>query len=110
MGPGGGQARNVYCQRVAEGRLRNAPLGIAIVAAVGVLGLLALHLWVRPLPGLGTLEELSVDARFHVRGPRPPGTDRIVIVGIDDDTRARFPELMQTRRGYARLVRALAAL
>ena len=89
-------------------RPRNAPLLVAIVAAVVMLGVTGVHLWVKPLPALATIENLVIDARFGVRGPRAPDTDRVVIVGIDDDTRARYPDLMQTRRGYAALVRALA--
>jgi CHASE2 domain-containing sensor protein len=92
---------------VAGTRVRNAPLVVAIVAAAVAMLVVALHLTVAPLPGLGTLEDLTIDARFHIRGSRAPATDRVVIIGIDDDTRARFPELMQTRRGYAALVRAL---
>src|SRR5450432_454113 len=82
-------------------------MGVAIVAAIVVLAIMALHLWVKPVPGLGALEDLTIDARFRMRGPRPAATDRVIVVGINDDTRARFPELMQTRRGYAALVRAL---
>ncbi|CAN5330303.1 adenylate/guanylate cyclase domain-containing protein [soil metagenome] len=89
-------------------RTRNAPLLVAITAAIVMLGGTAVHLWVKPLPALATIENLVIDARFKVRGPRAPATDRVVIIGIDDDTRARYPELMQTRRGYAALVRALA--
>ena len=88
-------------------RQRNAPMGIAIVAATAVLVVMAFHLWVKPVPGVRALEDLTIDARFRLRGPRPAASDRVVVIGIDDDTRARFPELMQTRRGYAALVRAL---
>ncbi|MFT3700206.1 MAG: adenylate/guanylate cyclase domain-containing protein [Kofleriaceae bacterium] len=80
---------------------------VALVAAIVVASVLALHLYVHALPGLTAVEELSVDARFRIRGPREAATDRVVIVGIDDATRAKYPELMQTRRGYAALVRAL---
>ncbi len=44
--------------------------------------------------------------RFAMRGPRDPATDRVVIVGIDDATRDRG--LLQTRRGYAQIVDAIA--
>ena len=80
---------------------------VASIAAAVVLALVATHVWIKPLPGLAALEDLSIDARFRIRGPRAAASDRVVIVGIDDETRARFPELMQTRRGYAALVRAL---
>jgi adenylate cyclase len=88
-------------------RVRNAPLLVAIIAATVAILIVALHLYVTPLAGLNTLEDLTIDARFHLRGARAPASDRVVIIGIDDDTRAKFPELMQTRRGYAALVRAL---
>jgi adenylate cyclase len=91
-----------------RGAARNVPLVVAIVATAGALVLLAIHLWLAALPGLGAFEGLTIDARFKARGPRPPASDRVVIVGIDDATRAKYPELMQTRRGYAALVRALA--
>jgi adenylate cyclase len=88
---------------------RNVPLITAIIASVIGVGVLALHLWVRPLPGFEALEGLTIDARFQLRGPRAPASDRVVIVGLDDDTRQQFPEVLQTRRGYARLIRALTA-
>ena len=66
-----------------------------------------LHAWVTPLPGLDALEGLAIDARFAVRGPREPASDRVVIVGLDDATRAANPEVFQTRRGWATLIRAL---
>jgi adenylate cyclase len=88
-------------------RVRNVPLWTAIASTVGALVLLAIHLWVARLPGLEAIEGLTVDARFKLRGSRAPATDRIVIVGLDDETRRQFPEVMQTRRGYAQLFRAL---
>ncbi|HTR49498.1 MAG TPA: adenylate/guanylate cyclase domain-containing protein [Kofleriaceae bacterium] len=89
-------------------RPRNVPLVTAVVATAAVLGLLLVHDRVTPLPGLGKLEDMTIDGRFALRGPRPPASDRIVIVGVDDDTRARDPDVFQTRRGWARLIRALA--
>ena len=89
-------------------RARNVPLLTAIVATLLALGLCAVHLWVKPLPGLAAFEGFAIDARFRIRGPRPPASDRVVIVGLDDDTRRQFPETFQTRRGYAELFHALA--
>jgi len=60
------------------------------------------------LPGLDRIERTSVDARFQLRGGRPPDP-RIVIVGVDDATRRAYPEVTQTRRGWARLIDAIAA-
>ena len=89
-------------------RARNVPLVTALVATAVVVALLAVHLWLAPLPGLGKLEGMSIDARFAVRGPRAPASDRVVLVCLDDATRARDPEIFQTRRGWAKLLRALA--
>jgi adenylate cyclase len=87
--------------------VRNVPLWTAIAATALAVALLAVHLWIAPLPGIEAIEGLTVDARFKLRGPRAAATDRIVIVGLDDETRRQFPEVMQTRRGYAQLFRAL---
>jgi adenylate cyclase len=89
-------------------RARNVPLLTAIVATLIALALCAIHLWVRPLPGLDAFEGFAIDARFKLRGPRPPASDRVVIVGLDDETRRQYPEIFQTRRGFADLFRALA--
>ncbi|HSN26044.1 MAG TPA: adenylate/guanylate cyclase domain-containing protein, partial [Kofleriaceae bacterium] len=90
-------------------RGRNVPLVTAIVASVFAVVLVAVHVWVKPLAGLDAFEQMLIDARFAVRGPRAPATDKIVIVGLDDKTRARYPEVFQTRAGWARLVTALSA-
>ena len=89
-------------------RAPNVPLWTAIAATIVVALLTSLQLWVHPLPGLDALEGLTIDARFSVRGPRAPASDRIVIVGLDDATRRANPEIFQTRRGWAELIRALA--
>jgi adenylate cyclase len=89
--------------------VRNVPLWTAIASTVIVLGLLAVHLWITALPGINALEGLSIDARFKLRGSRAPASDRVVIVGLDDQTRRTHPEVFQTRRGYAELIRALSA-
>ncbi|HEU0037095.1 MAG TPA: adenylate/guanylate cyclase domain-containing protein [Kofleriaceae bacterium] len=92
-----------------RGGARNVPLWTAIAATL-VAGVLAVvHVRRGGLPGLAALEGLSIDMRFRLRGPRDPATDRIVIVGIDDATRAKAPEIVQTRRGYARLLDAISA-
>ncbi|HEY5952262.1 MAG TPA: adenylate/guanylate cyclase domain-containing protein [Kofleriaceae bacterium] len=88
-------------------RVRNVPLWTAIASTVLALVLVAIHLWVTALPGLEALEGLTIDARFKLRGPRAAASDRIVIVGLDDETRRQYPEVLQTRRGYAQLFRAL---
>ncbi|MBA3391169.1 MAG: CHASE2 domain-containing protein, partial [Deltaproteobacteria bacterium] len=90
-------------------RARNVPLWTAIAATIVATTLAVVHARVVPLPGMASLEGLSIDARFRMRGARAPGTDRIVIVALDDDTRVEAPEVFQTRRGYARLFDALTA-
>ncbi|MGN6108606.1 MAG: CHASE2 domain-containing protein [Kofleriaceae bacterium] len=91
-------------------RARNVPLWTAIAATVVAIALAVLHarqIW--PLPGMAALEGLTVDARFEMRGPRDPSTDQIVIVGMDDKLRDEAVEVLQTRRGYARLIDAISA-
>ncbi|HWO25750.1 MAG TPA: adenylate/guanylate cyclase domain-containing protein [Kofleriaceae bacterium] len=91
-------------------RARNVPLWTAIgaTAVAAVLALVGARQIAR-LPGLAELEGLTIDARFRLRGPRAPATDRIVIVGMDDQLRAEAPDVLQTRRGYARLIDAISA-
>ena len=61
------------------------------------------------VPGLDRAELLTVDARFRFRGSRAPSSDALVIVGVDDATRERHPEVFQTRRGWAALIDAIGA-
>jgi CHASE2 domain-containing sensor protein len=93
---------------VARRRL-NPALIAALVATVLSLAVTAVHRRRAALPALDAWEAATVDARFRLRGERAPLDDRIVIVGLDDRTRAEMPELLQTRRGWARLIDALAA-
>jgi len=88
-------------------RARNVPLWTAIAATIVALVVCAVHVFIHALPGLEALEGLTIDGRFKVRGPRAPATDRIVIVGLDDETRRANPEVFQTRRGWAQLINAL---
>ncbi len=86
---------------------RNVPLWTAIAATLVACIVSVVHVRGKGLPGLAGLEGLAIDMRFKMRGPREPSTDRIVIVGIDDETHGRG--LTQTRRGYAQIVDAIAA-
>ena len=86
---------------------RNVPLWTAIAATLVACLLSVVHVRGKGLPGLAGLEGLAIDMRFKMRGAREPATDRIVIVGIDDETHGRG--LTQTRRGYAQIVDAIAA-
>jgi adenylate cyclase len=81
----------------------------AALATIAALGLLAIHVHVHPLPGVAALERLTVDARFRARGPRPPATDRIVIVGLDDRTRTEAYDIFISRAAWARFLTKLAA-
>lgn len=86
----------------------NAPMIAAAVATL-ICGVLYVgHGGPWSLPGLDRLERTSVDARFRLRGGRAPDP-RIVVVGVDDATHDQFPEVTQTRRGWAKLIDAIAA-
>lgn len=86
---------------------RNYPLYAAIAAAVLCVLAYVTHGRVIDLPGLDDLERRSIDLRFRMRGPRPIRDRGIVVVGLDDKTRQEYPEVFQTRRGWAKLIRAL---
>ncbi|MBK9032870.1 MAG: adenylate/guanylate cyclase domain-containing protein [Myxococcales bacterium] len=88
---------------------RNWPLVAAAVVAITLAGLALGHGRAYHLPGLDGLEQRTIDWRFRTRGPRALRDARIVVVGLDDDTRRAAPDVFQTRRGWARLIRALAA-
>jgi adenylate cyclase len=79
----------------------------ALTTAVCALLWLGHGRWWR-LPGLDRLERAAIDARFTLRGAGPVDP-RIVIVGVDDETRRVAPDVLQTRLGWARLLDALAA-
>ncbi len=87
---------------------RNVPLLTAVVAATVALGGLA-TLHARGSTVFARLEGGAVDARFALRGPRAPATDKIVIVGLDDATRDAAPEIFQTRNGWVRFLDKLVA-
>ena len=61
-------------------RQRNVPLLTAVAATIAALGLLAVHLWSHPLPGLDKLEGFTVDARFKQRGERAPTSDQTALI------------------------------
>ncbi len=86
---------------------RNWPLLAAIAASIACALAYVGHGRVIEIAGLDDLERRSIDLRFRIRGPKPIRDNRIVIVGLDDQTRREAPEVFQTRRGWARLVTAL---
>jgi adenylate cyclase len=93
----------------ARRRTANAPLVAAVVTALLCAFLYAAHRGgLLTLPYLETAELGTLDARFKLRGPRAPKDDGIVIVALDEETRARAPEIYQKRSGWARLVAAIA--
>lgn len=95
--------------RAVATRTRNVPLITAIATAVVALVLAIVHAKVAALPGMAAIEGFTIDARFELRGPRAPSTDRVVIVGLDNKLRREAWDVLQTRRGYARLIDALTA-
>lgn len=90
-------------------RARNVPFAAALVATLVALALLAVHVHVRPIPGVEDLEGLTIDARFHVRGPRAPAASDIVIVGLDDRTRRANYDIFISRAAWAQFLDKLAA-
>ncbi|MDF1563437.1 MAG: adenylate/guanylate cyclase domain-containing protein [Deltaproteobacteria bacterium] len=76
----------------------------AWVAAL-LVALWALASGLRPAP-LESLERWSYDLRTRLRGPQP-SRGEVVVVGLDDATSARDPELFTRRAGLARLIEAL---
>ncbi|HEY4056310.1 MAG TPA: adenylate/guanylate cyclase domain-containing protein [Kofleriaceae bacterium] len=88
---------------------RNVPLVTAIAATLIAVALASVNAWGPTLPGVAALEGFTIDARFKLRGPRAPESDRVVIVGLDDDLRSTAWDVLQTRRGYARFIDALTA-
>jgi adenylate cyclase len=93
---------------VAE-KTRNVPLLTAIAATVIAVVLASVNAWGPTIPGVAALEGFTIDARFKLRGPRAPASDRVVIVGMDDQLRREAWDVLQTRRGYARFIDALSA-
>ncbi len=89
-------------------RTRNWPLVAAVIAAIGCVVAYAGHGQGLAVPGLDDLERRTIDLRFRTRGPLPLRDNRIVIIGLDDQTRREAPDVFQTRRGWARLITALA--
>ncbi len=87
----------------------NAPLWSALCTSVVVAtGLLGHHTGQWTIPGLEEAELATVDARFSLRGARPPLDDQIAIVGFDDRLRQTAPDVFQRRAGWATFLRALA--
>ena len=60
-------------------RRANVPMWSALLATVlAAVGLLGHHTGQWTIPGLAEAELATVDARFSLRGPRPPQDDEIV--------------------------------
>jgi adenylate cyclase len=94
--------------RPGEGSARNLALTVALAATALCTLLAALHLrGTVKLPLVDGIELVTLDGRFLLRGPRAPQTD-VVLLGLDDDLRREYPDVLQTRTGWARLLVALA--
>ena len=95
---------------MAEAQRTSTRPGLPLVAGMLVLMLatfgVALHRTGHPLPGLEALERRTLDLRFQLRGPRPPGPETAVVV-FDDRTLAQLPDLFEKRDGMARVLTAL---
>jgi CHASE2 domain-containing sensor protein len=75
---------HVYPQIVKRRRLPRFTLRDGLVAGVaGVVAALTVTLYCAG--ALANLDRASIDTRFSVRGPQPPGND-IVIIGVDQKT------------------------
>src|SRR6201987_3169184 len=92
--------------------LRHIDLGLAIVVTLAGLTLFALSgLQGNSQAGLAFLqsvEQSSLDLRFETRGKRPHD-DRIVIVGLDEQTLQKVGSFPIPRKNYATLVNKLNA-
>jgi adenylate cyclase len=84
------------------------PLAAGVIAAVLVSGIVGLHRTGRELPGFEGFERRLLDVRFQLRGPRPPGSE-VVILAFDNRTLAEDPTLYERRDGWAQLIRATHA-
>jgi adenylate cyclase len=89
---------------------RNAPLIASISATLLCVAIYAGHqARTITVPGIDAWESALENARVRFAGSRAPADDRVVVVALDDDTRARFPHVFQTRRGQAELFEKVAA-
>src|ERR1700685_1455522 len=88
--------------------LRHLDLEVAIVVTLTGLALFATSgLGSNPHAGfifLRSIEESSLDLRFEMRGTRPHD-ERIVIVGIDEQTLQKINSFPFPRKNYAELIR-----
>ncbi|HEX2573795.1 MAG TPA: adenylate/guanylate cyclase domain-containing protein [Polyangia bacterium] len=82
------------------------PLVAGLVVALVFSALVALHRTGHELPGFESFERRTLDLRFQLRGPIPPGSE-VAIVAFDDRTLEAEPALFEQRRGFARVVRAV---
>jgi len=79
---------------------------IGLVLAVAMTAVAALHRFGGRFLALENLERLTLDLRFRLRGPTPPG-DAVAIVAIDDATLIRYPKILERRTAFADLLDAV---
>jgi adenylate cyclase len=92
-------------------KLRRIDFAIAIIVTLVSVTVFYLVAGGANLPGVSFLrnvEQRSLDARFELRGVRPHD-DRIVIVGMDENTLHRIGAWPIPRDAYARLIDRLKA-
>lgn len=87
-------------------RARRPGLREAVLAAVIAALVLAISSWLVPGTALRTLETLSLDLRFRLRGPLRPGAD-VVLVMVDDRSLAALGRWPLSRLLYADAVTRL---
>src|SRR5688572_21101321 len=86
----------------------NLPLVASLLTTAFCAGVYAAHrAGLLEIPALEIAELSTLDARFRLRGPRATKGDDIVIVALDEATRAGAPDIVQKRAGWARLIAAL---
>ncbi|MGH9670177.1 MAG: CHASE2 domain-containing protein, partial [Terriglobales bacterium] len=98
--------------RLAAAPPRRVSFAISLVVTVaGLMVVLFANIGGSPLAGfvfLQNIEQRSLDARFNLRGARPPDP-RVVIVDIDEKTLQRVGAYPIARSAYAQLVDRLHA-
>jgi CHASE2 domain-containing sensor protein len=97
-------------ERTRRLEVRTRRLSVAVVALTAIALALTLYVW-DPVP-MQKLELGTVDARFAVRGARPPDP-RLVLITVDDGTLARFHAADDPRKlrrdAYASMLNRLRA-
>ena len=107
MLPGGATA-GAEAMRVPEGVRLTGPMALGALSILAVSVLLALAL-AAPASPLAAIDRLFESLSYRFFAPARPPSDRIVIIGITEDTLGRLPYRSPLDRGVlARLIDTLA--